>query len=197
MIVFEWIVSCMFCYHYHYSSKSDSCLIVHPYVQRINDQLNPHASFCQFVKSVCTAKNLALVIESAHNYHMIYIRISLVVQCLVVGRRWKLKQTCAFDRTLRRLLIQTPAFSLPSLASFSKSPYVEIQNPDSCFDTKHNKTTITTKLNCMFNKRCAVSCLKYTKICSNLKIALHHWKTGGNLKIIFLKWQISVGHSKT
>ncbi len=134
-----------FCYHYHYSSKSDSCLIVHPYVQRINDQLNPHASFCQFVKSVCTAKNLALVIESAHNYHMIYIRISLVVQCLVVGRRWKLKQTCAFDRTLQRLLIQTPAFSLPSLASFSKSPYVEIQNPDSCFDTKHNKATITTK----------------------------------------------------
>jgi len=98
-----------------------------------------------FEKSVCTVKRLANVIEGAHNYHMIYIRISLVVQYLIVGRRWKLKQSWAFDQTLQRLHIQTAAFSLPSLASFSISPYTEFQNLDSCFDTKDNNATITTK----------------------------------------------------
>lgn len=88
-------------------------------------------------------KILANVIESAHNYHMIYIRISLVVQYLIVGRRWKLKQSWAFDQTLQRLRIQTAAFSLPSLASFI-SPYAEFQALDLCFDAKDNKATITT-----------------------------------------------------
>lgn len=88
-------------------------------------------------------KSLANVIESAHNYHMIYIRISLVIQYLIVGRRWKLKQSWAFDQTLQRLRIQTAALYLPSLASFC--PYFEFQDPDSCFGTKDNKATITTK----------------------------------------------------
>lgn len=88
-------------------------------------------------------KSPANVIESAHNYQMIYIRISLVIQYLIVDRRWKLKQSWAFDQTLQRLHIQPAALYLPSLASFC--PYVEFQNPDSCFDTKDNKAKMTTK----------------------------------------------------
>lgn len=90
-------------------------------------------------------KSLANVIESAHNYHMIYIRISLVVQYLIVGRRWKLKQSWAFDQTLQRLRFQTAAFSLPSLASFISRILLNSKILNLCFDAKDNKATITTK----------------------------------------------------